>query len=474
MEDDGKKRPGEDDDLTPDEDAETPSSDGEESSNSEQEEFSLEGELVPKNEFDRSEEEVDEDESADESDSESEEVDQDKDSDQEPDEPDSEGGSEGEEESKSDENADDEAESDEDASQDGAHHEEESDSEKRAESESKVEDTGAVSSSEDSDYNYEEDHGYDHWHDDHADYHEDGYHDEGYHQDEETALASQVEKSVTELERHEDEDIAALDDAIEEGHMTFLEHLEELRIVLFKSAAAFLSAFILVAIFFRQITALLRTPVEKAMDNHGVTEALVTTSPFGVFSFLLQLGFLGGIALASPFILYFASSFIAPGLNEKERRTLLPGAFVALMLFCVGCVFSYTVLVPSALNVSIYLNELLGFSLVWAADRYMSLLIWMVLGIGLSFEFPLVITILVYVGILTVAMLKQFRRYAIVIIFILAAFITPTADPITQGLMAGPMILLYEAAIIVGGFIERRKRRAYEAEFGSWDDDDQD
>ena len=256
--------------------------------------------------------------------------------------------------------------------------------------------------------------------------------------------------------------------------MTFLEHLEELRVVLFKSAAAFLTAFILVAVFFQQITGLLRTPVEKAMGNHGVTEALVTTSPFGVFSFLLQLGFLGGIALASPFILYFASSFIAPGLNQKERRTLLPGAFVALLLFSLGCLFSYTVLVPSALNVSIYLNELLGFSLVWAADRYMNLLIWMVLGIGLSFEFPLVITILVYVGILTVAMLKQFRRYAIVIIFVLAAFITPTADPITQGLMAGPMILLYEAAIIVGGFIERRKKRAYEAEFGSWDDDNQD
>ena len=272
----------------------------------------------------------------------------------------------------------------------------------------------------------------------------------------------------------EDEDLAFLDETVKEGHMTFLEHLEDLRVVLFKSAASFLSAFILVAVFFRQITALLRAPVERAMENHGVTEALVTTSPFGVFSFLLQLGFLGGVALASPFILYFASSFIAPGLNEKERRTLLPGAFVALFLFSVGCVFSYTVLVPSALNVSVYLNELLGFSLVWAADRYMNLLIWMVLGIGLSFEFPLVITILVYVGILTQQQLKNFRRYAIVLIFVLAAFITPGGDPITQALMGGPMWLLYESAIFVGGFIERRKQRLYEAEFGSWDDDDED
>lgn len=474
MEDDGKKSPDEDEDLTPDEGAEEPSKKGDDSSHSDQEEFSLEGELVPQDDADASEE----DETA-----EAEDSDPEKDLDDESVEPEADGESESKPENTEDISEEESHEPKNEGGNDAESgeepklgSEEESDTSDGTDSEqdsNESADEDTVSGHDDSDYHHEGDDGYSHWDDDH-DYHGDGYHDEDYHGEEETALASQVEKSVTELESHEDEDIAALDDAIEEGHMTFLEHLEELRVVLFKSAAAFLSAFILVAVFFQQITGLLRTPVEKAMANHGVTEALVTTSPFGVFSFLLQLGFLGGIALASPFILYFASSFIAPGLNQKERRTLLPGAFVALMLFSVGCIFSYMVLVPSALNVSIYLNELLGFSLVWAADRYMSLLIWMVLGIGLSFEFPLVITILVYVGILSVAMLRQFRRYAIVIIFILAAFITPTADPITQGLMAGPMILLYEAAIIVGAFIERRKKRAYEAEFGSWDEDNQD
>lgn len=474
MEDDGKKSPDEDEDLTPDEGPEEPSKMGDESSHSEQEEFSLEGELVPQDGADASEEgetvEAEDSDPAEDLEDESVEPDEDEESEFIPEDTEDVGQEDGLE-PRSEEAKD--AESGEEPELGS---EEENDTTDEADSEEdqkESKDEDAASGQDGSDYHHDGDDGYSHWDDDH-DYHGDGYHDEYYHGEEETALASQVEKSVTELEVHEDEDVAALDDAIEQGHMTFLEHLEELRVVLFKSAAAFLAAFILVAVFFQQITSLLRTPVEKAMANHGVTEALVTTSPFGVFSFLLQLGFLGGIALASPFILYFASSFIAPGLNKKERRTLLPGAFVALMLFSVGCVFSYMVLVPSALNVSIYLNELLGFSLVWAADRYMSLLIWMVLGIGLSFEFPLVITILVYVGILSVAMLKQFRRYAIVIIFILAAFITPTADPITQGLMAGPMILLYEAAIIVGGFIERRKKRSYEAEFGSWDEDNQD
>ncbi|MBH53458.1 MAG: twin-arginine translocase subunit TatC [Opitutaceae bacterium] len=272
--------------------------------------------------------------------------------------------------------------------------------------------------------------------------------------------------------RHEDEDVALLEETVQEGHMTFLEHLDELRVVLFKSAAAFLISFMLVAAFFRDINRLLRLPLERAMENNGVTEVLVTTGPFGIFSFLLQMGFLVGMGLSSPFILYFASSFIAPGLSQKEKRALLPGALVALFLLCLGCVFSYFVLVPSALNVSIYLNNLMGIDLMWAADRYISLLLWMVLGVGLSFEFPLIIAILIYVGILSSEQLRSFRRYAVVIIFVMAAFITPTADPFTQLLMAGPLVLLYELSIFMGKFIERRKQKAYEAEFGSWDEDE--
>jgi sec-independent protein translocase protein TatC len=272
----------------------------------------------------------------------------------------------------------------------------------------------------------------------------------------------------------EDEDLALLDETMHHGHMTFLEHLEELRIVLFKSAAAFLISFIIIAVFFKQINTLIRMPLERAMENQGVTEALVTTSPFGIFSFLLQMGFMGGLTLSSPFILYFATSFIAPGLNKKEKRALLPGALAALFLLCLGATFSYVVLIPSALNVSIYFNEMMGVSLMWAADKYMSLLLWMILGVGLLFEFPLVIAIAVYVGVLTQLQLKTFRRYAIVIIFILAAFITPTQDPITMLLMAFPLMVLYEGSIIVGGFIERKKKNTYEAEFGAWDKDDED
>mgnify|MGYP002631602608 CR=1 FL=1 len=279
-------------------------------------------------------------------------------------------------------------------------------------------------------------------------------------------------KEDEEIERHEDVDIALLDDTIQQGHMTFLEHLEELRVVLFKCAGVFLVSFVLIVVFFRKINELIRIPLERAMENHGVTEALVTTSPFGIFSFLLQMGFMGSFAISSPFILYFVSSFIAPGLSKKEKRALLPGAIVALFLLCLGSAFSYLVLIPSALNVSIYFNELLGVSLMWAADKYMSLLLWMILGVGLLFEFPLVIAILVYVGILTQAQLREFRRFAIIIIFVLSAFITPTQDPLTLMIMAFPLMLLYEGSIIIGGFIERKRNKAQEAEYAAWDEED--
>ena len=271
---------------------------------------------------------------------------------------------------------------------------------------------------------------------------------------------------------HEDEDIALLEETVQGGHMTFLEHLDELRVVLFKCAGAFLLSFMLIAVFFREINRLLRMPLERAMENHGVTEALVTTGPFGIFSFLLQMGFMGGVALSSPFILYFVSSFIAPGLSDKEKRTLLPGCLVALFLLVSGSLFSYFILVPSALNVSIYMNQLMGIELMWRANEYVSLLLWMVLGVGMSFEFPLILSILIYVGILSQQQLKSFRRYSIVLMFIISAFITPTPDPFTQSLVAGPLILLYEASILMGGVIERRKKKEYEAEFGSWDEED--
>ncbi len=269
----------------------------------------------------------------------------------------------------------------------------------------------------------------------------------------------------------QNEETEMVESSEEEGHMTFLEHLDDLRGVMMKAAVVFVVAIMLVMLLFKQINGFLQIPIHEAMERNDITSGLVTTSPMGVFSFILQMGFLGGLGMASPFLLYFASAFIAPGLTTREKAILLPGSLSAILLFAMGATFSYLLLVPAALEVSIYLNLLMGFDIVWAADRYMSLLLWMVMGMGLAFEFPLVLVILIFVGILTQAQLKRYWKHSIIFFFILSAFITPTADPITQSLVAFPLFILYLGSIFVGGIVERRRLKQMAKEEAEWDEE---
>jgi sec-independent protein translocase protein TatC len=161
--------------------------------------------------------------------------------------------------------------------------------------------------------------------------------------------------------------------------------------------------------------------------------------------------------MSLPFILYYVGQFVTPALTSKEKRIVLPVALSSILLFVGGATFSYMFIVPSALKVSMELNTLLGFQNLWSADRYYSMVVWLVLGLGAVFEFPLIILILVYLGIVDVAKLKKSRKIMVVVFFIVAAIVTPTPDFITQTLVALPLLVLYEISIIVAGFVERRK-----------------
>ena len=244
------------------------------------------------------------------------------------------------------------------------------------------------------------------------------------------------------------------------GEMTFFEHLEDLRKTLLYCLAALVSGCLLVASFLPFFSDILNWPLRFAMGgNSDLLPGLVTTSPMGVFAVVLQVCFLGGFALALPFMLYFIARFTAPGLKPEEVAILRPGCLAALLLFVVGVAFSYGVLVPVALRASIFLNQVLGFELIWSADRYYGLLVWMTLGIGLSFEFPLLIVILVHVRILDVARLRTFRPYSIIVFLAVAAVITPTTDPITFLVLAIPLSLLYEMAVYLSVGVEKRRAR---------------
>ncbi len=127
------------------------------------------------------------------------------------------------------------------------------------------------------------------------------------------------------------------------------------------------------------------------------------------------------------------------------------------MLFLIGASFSFFLLVPTTIGVSLELNQLFGFITRWTPGSYYSLLMWLVLGVGATFEFPLLILLLIHLGLLKVATLKKYRRHAVVAILIIAAVITPTPDPFTQLLFATPLYILYEIAILVGSRVERKR-----------------
>ncbi|MCC5840186.1 MAG: twin-arginine translocase subunit TatC [Opitutales bacterium] len=243
--------------------------------------------------------------------------------------------------------------------------------------------------------------------------------------------------------------------------MTLLDHLEELRWVVFKSVVAFVAGCSLVVFFITRFADLLRWPYEFAIAGYEDVVAmhgLINTSFLGVFSVIFQLMFIGGIGMALPIVLYFFGGFIAPGLTPAERRILRPGCVAAFLLFLGGGLFSFFILLPLGLRASVVFNDMLGFTLLITASSYYSLLTWAVLGVGLVFQFPLILVLLIFMGVLETAQLRAFRRYSIIFFLLVSAILTP-ADPITLFVLAIPMCLLYEGAILVGVRIERWKAK---------------
>jgi len=249
-----------------------------------------------------------------------------------------------------------------------------------------------------------------------------------------------------------------------EKPMGFLEHLEELRWTLVKCAIVLAVAATAVGYFLKEFNAVLLWPLRHVQaERAGLTLELSTRSVMESFGIIIQLCGWGGLALAAPFMLYFIGQFVAPALNEKERRLILPSGFSAFVLFILGSAFGFLLLVPSTLRVSLEINDLLGFSTTWTPDSYYSLLTWLVLGVGLAFEFPLLIVIAIYFGLLRVETLRKFRRHSIVAIFIIA-IVTPTPDPFTQTMFAVPLYVLFELAVLVGARVQARRDARLAAE----------
>lgn len=253
---------------------------------------------------------------------------------------------------------------------------------------------------------------------------------------------------------------ASLLPAPREKPMGFWEHLEELRGTIVKSLIAFLVFAVLIGVFATEFNHALLWPLHTvAKDYPALDTKLTTLSVMEVFNMLIQLCVFGGLLLAAPFILFFVGQFVSPALTERELKAVLPMCLSALFLFLLGAAFSFFLLMPSTIKVAIELNNAFDLETNWTAGNYYNTLTWLVLGSGAVFEFPLVIILLVWLGLVTTEFLRKYRRHAIVVIFVISAIVTPTPDPFTQTLFAGPLYALYEIAILVSTRVEKRRKK---------------
>ncbi len=235
----------------------------------------------------------------------------------------------------------------------------------------------------------------------------------------------------------------------------FLDHVEDLRWMVVKMALA-LGAGMAGCFGFRmQLVRIVQGPLA------GVDEKLVANlQSLGVadsMTISLQLAFYGGIVIAFPALLYFLAEFVLPALTGREKRILLPAFVAGFGLFLGGVAFSYFVVLPQALAFFFQDAQALQWNPTWTVREYYSFVTQFTIAFGLSFELPLVILVLVKLGIVDRAQLAAARPYAVVIIFIFAAVITPTQDMITLLCMGGPMVLLYELCIWISAWMGKNK-----------------
>ena len=248
----------------------------------------------------------------------------------------------------------------------------------------------------------------------------------------------------------------------ENAEMHFIDHLEEFRWVLIRSGVALVIGCVLVGGFIPFAAKFLRYPLDVATQKFGMEMgSLVTINPMDAIMVSIQVCLIGGLAISLPFMLYFFARFLAPGLTSRERKVLFPGCIMGFSLFIMGAAFAYYFMLPLTLLVSLQFNKMLGLQIVWSAADYYNFSVWTILGIGASFEFPLLLLLLQYVEILKPATLRRVRQMVIVVTLVISAIMTPS-DPFSMLLMAIPLYMLYEMSILMGDFVLRKKRKAKE------------
>lgn len=236
--------------------------------------------------------------------------------------------------------------------------------------------------------------------------------------------------------------------------MPFLDHLEELRWRILWSALALIVGAVVGFVVVQRygVLELLVAPVRPYL----AAGKLLYFSPVDAFFVTLKVGILLGLILTFPIIVYQIWSFLSPALEKREKRVIIPSLYLGLILFAAGVAMAYFIALP------VTLRFLVGFQTAfleasYEINAYMSFVIRLLLAFGIVFELPVVVMILSALGLVTPMMLRKNRRYAIVIITVLACFLSPGDVVVVSILMMMPLMLLYEVSIVLSRMIYRSK-----------------
>lgn len=227
-------------------------------------------------------------------------------------------------------------------------------------------------------------------------------------------------------------------------YMSFTEHLDDLRWCLIKSVGAIVLAALLCYFFADAIFDLMVAPLRKQLTPG---QSLIGTSVTEAFFTEIKVALAAGLVLACPVVFYQLWRFIAPGLLRSEKKLVLPFVFCATLFFLAGVFFCYRVVLPVAFRYFLEQYGAIGVTPAIRIGDYFTFFFRMILAFGLTFELPVFTFFLVRLGIWNYRFMLRTFRYAVVVIFVVAAILTPTPDVINQTLLAGPMLLLYVISI---------------------------
>jgi len=251
---------------------------------------------------------------------------------------------------------------------------------------------------------------------------------------------------------------------MDERVMSFGEHLIELRKRIFVSMISVIVAFVVIFfIFDKYLLEVMKWPIYRVLESMGRGEEsqkfLQALKPAEAFLTVMKTAFGAAIVAAVPIWLYELWMFVAPGLKPRERRAIFPALFFGVFLFAIGALVAYLLMIPVMLRYLLGYTLSMGVSANWTLSGYLEFEFILMAAFGIAFELPLVITILTLVGMVTPRMLTSNRRYAILIMFIAAAVLTPGPDVLSQIMMALPLLVLYEVSIWLSKIFYKRRWR---------------